>query len=914
MLLYFHVNLILSVLLSGIFVIRWRRGISVHFPIIFTFIPIINLGYLAVATAQNVDEALLANSIEYLDGCFLELFFFLYIMNFCKLKMPKILTALLLAIGSLVLFFTINTAENGLLYKSVELKTVDGVSYLVKDYGPLHTFYYIVIALYLVANLSVIIYSLTRKNISKTNSILLLIVYMVIILSFICGKSFHPAFELLPASYTFSQIIFLIIMSRITLYDVSETAFSSLSENGNIGFATFDLKMRYLGCTDPALECLPELANLYVDQAFSGENENVSNIIDCINKLKDINDSAYFYVSKNDISYKITISFLCVGDRIRGYQLRTEDNTLESKKMEALQLKERQKEMEAEIFKLEKVAAESANEAKSTFLAQMSHEIRTPINAILGMNEMILYKSDNESIREYAESIQSSGRTLLSIINSILDFSKIEDGKMEISPVRYDMALLITDLENSVSERAREKELDFIVKADENLPSTLVGDDIRIKQVILNLLTNAVKYTEKGTVTLEVRKYEGEAENTAETGKVAETGKAAETDEVLLYIGVTDTGIGIKEEDISKLTESFKRLEMTHNRTIEGTGLGLSIVAGLLDMMGSKLSVQSVYREGSTFSFILPQKVEDTSPIGDYRAKSHIWAEKKNTAHKFRAPDARVLIVDDNKTNLKVAGNLLTIFDINADKVSSGQEALEILAGKQYDIIFLDHMMPEMDGIETLHEIRKRKLAPEKTVIIALTANAISGVREMYLSEGFDDYISKPIEITELEQMLMRYTSVKVVEEKSKPKAPVVIIEDWNSSEDEDQDSFAPEDISEIQRICPEINVKHAMNYCMSSKAFLFETMESYLEEDKSEVLKEGLKAVDRDTYRITVHSIKSMSKTIGADKISKDAELLEKAVKEGDTVYIEENTETLYKEYQELLEHIRKLLSEKKQ
>ena len=736
---YFHATVILSVFLSAIFVLRWRRGISVHFPIIFVFIPVINLGYLCVATATSVEEALLANGIEYLDGCFLELFFFLYVINFCKLKLPKLITGTLMTIGSVLLFISINTGSNKLLYEHAELKRVDGVAYLIKDYGPAHTVYYGMIALYLIANLSVIIYSLTRKNISKTNSLLLLVVYMAIILAFLCGHPFHPAFELLPASYTFSQVIFLIILNRINLYDVSEIAVSSLAENGSIGFASFDTRMKYLGCTDPVLDCIPELGDLYVDKTLTAENENYSKILKCIDKLNNGVDSPFFYVTRNEVTYKVTASYLYVGKRRKGYQLRSEDNTLESKKMETLKLQERQKEMEAEILKLEKSAAESANEAKSAFLAQMSHEIRTPINAILGMNEMVLRESSEESIREYAENIKSSGRTLLSIINSILDFSKIEDGKMEIEEVRYETASMICDLENSIAERAKAKGLSLVIKADENLPRTLLGDDIRIKQVVTNLLTNAVKYTEKGSVTLTVKKL-GE-----EDGRI------------LMFVEVADTGIGIREEDISVLTESFKRVDMNHNRTIEGTGLGLAIVTGLLSKMDSRLEIDSKYQEGSRFSFKLSQKVVDTEPMGDYHNKTHVVTEEKKSEEKLSLPNARTLVVDDNKMNLKVAGKLLSLFGIKADMVSSGKEALEVLSEKQYDILFLDHMMPEMDGIEVLHEIKARSLVSEETAIIALTANAISGVREMYLSEGFDDYLSKPIEPAELESILRKY-------------------------------------------------------------------------------------------------------------------------------------------------------------
>ena len=912
MIFYFHATVILSVLFSSIFVLRWRRGISVHFPIIFVFIPVINLGYLSVATATNVEQALLANGIEYLDGCFLELFFFLYVLNFCKLKLPKIITAILMAIGSFCLFVAINTGSNLLMYKSVELKQLDGVSYLVKEYGPVHTFYYVMIACYLIANLSLLIYSLTRKHTSKLNTILLLTVYLVIILAFLCGKTFHPAFELLPASYIFAQIIFLIIMKRFNLYDVSESAFSSLTENGSIGFASFDLKMRYLGCTEPALECIPELAELYIDQPLTAENDNFAQILECVDKIMISGDSSYFYVNKNDISYKITLSHLYIGNKRKGYQLRTEDNTLESKVMEALKLRERQKEMEAEILKLEKTAAESANEAKSSFLAQMSHEIRTPINAILGMNEMVLRESKEAEIKEYAENIKSSGRTLLSLINSILDFSKIEDGKMEIEPVSYDTALMIFDLENTIAERAKAKGLEFVIEADEELPSMLIGDDIRIKQVISNLLTNAVKYTEKGSVKLVIKKQ-------------------SESDGIIMMsVEVTDTGIGIKEEDIGEMTESFKRLEMNRNRTIEGTGLGLSIVTGILNKMDSHLEVESVYGKGSTFGFVLPQKVEDNSPMGDYRERAHFHTKHMNEKEKFYAPNASILVVDDNSMNLKVAGKLLGLFGIKADMLSSGEEALKTLSEKQYDLVFLDHMMPEMDGIEVLREIKNRKLVSDDTVIIALTANAISGVRDMYLTEGFDDYLSKPIEVGNLEAVLRKYiSSDKIYSDEETDRSiksdmtctgtdiddaeePEILEFPAGGGDDEnfyDDDSFSSKELEQIKKLCSQMNMEKAMTYCMDSRSFWYEMLHSYIDDDKTEVLIQAFNNQDIKTYGINAHSIKSSSKTIGAIRLSEIAAEMEAAANVSDVQYISIHHAAFIHEYNELIEEIRQIV-----
>ncbi|MCR5324370.1 MAG: response regulator [Lachnospiraceae bacterium] len=383
-------------------------------------------------------------------------------------------------------------------------------------------------------------------------------------------------------------------------------------------------------------------------------------------------------------------------------------------------------------------AAIAAGKAKSQFLAQMSHEIRTPINAVLGMNEMILREADESNIIEYSNNIQSSGRTLLSLINSILDFSKIEDGKMEIIPVKYDTATLVSGLVNSIYGRAKEKGLEFIAEIDESIPAVLLGDDVRLSQVVMNLLTNAVKYTEKGSVTFRIRSA------------------GTEGNSVILAVEVEDTGIGIRKEDISKMFQSFERLEEKRNRNIEGTGLGMSIVTRLLEMMGSELSVESIYGEGSVFSFRIKQQIIDAVPMGRYTERQAEMIKEQDSERYLYTSGVRVLVVDDNTMNLKVVKNLLKLCNIVPDMVKSGYEAIDILKEKKYDIIFLDHMMPKLDGIETMKIIRSEGLAGDAR-IIALTANAVAGVREEYISVGFDDYLSKPIELHALEKLLIRY-------------------------------------------------------------------------------------------------------------------------------------------------------------
>ncbi|MCR5833324.1 MAG: response regulator [Selenomonadaceae bacterium] len=398
--------------------------------------------------------------------------------------------------------------------------------------------------------------------------------------------------------------------------------------------------------------------------------------------------------------------------------------------------------------------AMAASQAKSQFLAQMSHEIRTPINAVLGMNEMILRESKSQDILEYSTNIQSAGRTLLTLINSILDFSKIEDGKMEIVPVRYEIIPLIDDLVNMISEKARKKGLEFRTAISPNLPQSLYGDDVRVRQIVTNILTNAVKYTHEGFVELNI------------------SGDEIDSNTYELKVIVSDSGIGIREKDMDKLFQSFQRIDEERNRNIEGTGLGIAIVQKLLAMMGSKLQVRSVYGEGSEFSFVLTQKIIDRNPIGDYDKHSlkHI---KHGEQKKFlTAPEAKILAIDDNDMNLKVISGLLKRNKIVPDLAESGQEGIELARENFYHIIFMDNMMPVMNGIETLKEMQRQNILTEDTTIIMLTASAIAGMRETYLREGFNDYLSKPIDVNQLEKMLEKYLPDEIIsfETESKKK------------------------------------------------------------------------------------------------------------------------------------------------
>jgi signal transduction histidine kinase/DNA-binding response OmpR family regulator len=533
--------------------------------------------------------------------------------------------------------------------------------------------------------------------------------------------------------------------------------------------------------------------------------------------------------------------------------------------------------------------AKSANEAKSRFLSNISHEIRTPINAVLGFDEMILRESKDQEILGYARDIQSSGKTLLALINDILDFSKIEAGKMEIIPVEYELGSLMNDIVNMSEMRAREKSLKLFVDVDENIPHILFGDEIRIKQCIINIITNAVKYTEEGAVTLKVS-YE-----------VATDEEFFDDDEdyIDLKVSVSDTGIGIRQEDMDKLLTAFERIDEKKNRTVEGTGLGISIVTSLLGMMNSKLEVDSEYGKGSVFSFVIRQKVINWDKVGDF-AKKVKESQKEVHGYKesFHAEKAKILVVDDTRTNLTVIEGLLKQTKMQIDTATSGMDALDLIKQTKYDIIFLDHRMPEMDGIQTFHAMQEIEDNPNSdTPVIALTANAISGSREMYFREGFTNYMSKPVDPLKLEEMILSYLPEDKV---SRPGDTAYV-------DDEESDGSKEKEVMQELLKINGIDVNSAIDRCGSAVAARDVMRDFWLSIDERAGLIERYEVEKniRD-YTIYVHGLKSSARAIGALDLSEKAEYLEACGNGGDIDEIEMLTPgllSLYRSYSKKLE-----------
>lgn len=529
----------------------------------------------------------------------------------------------------------------------------------------------------------------------------------------------------------------------------------------------------------------------------------------------------------------------------------------------------------------EKQQAVMSSEAKARFLANMSHEIRTPINAVLGMDAMILRECKDMEIKEYALDIQNAGQNLLALVNDILDFSKIESGKMEIIPTEYDFSSMVHDIANMISIKVRDKDLELKVSVDQTLPSRLFGDEIRLRQILVNLLNNAVKYTHEGRISLVVSGTE-------------------QDDKVILNFSVEDTGIGIKEEDIAKLFVEFERIEEKRNRNIEGTGLGMSITAHLLEMMGSQIRVESVYGKGSKFSFELEQQIINAEPIGNLEERIRQQTLEYSYDVSFTAPEAQILVVDDNAVNRKVFMNLLKETKVRIDEAVGGTECLEKVFEKHYDLIFLDHMMPEMDGVETLHHMKEKEDYPCKdTPVIVLTANAISGAKEMYLSEGFDDFLSKPIIPEKLERMIRDML----------PQDLVIFgpakVENGNMAENIQRVKGSKVSVQDNAMNLPDIDGLD-WNYGLlhlSDISLLQDTVIDFYksidsEADALETYYEGIfhtgnaqeqreadlsSNQDRiDLYRIKVHAMKSSAALIGAAPLSGIAKVLEYAARDG--------------------------------
>lgn len=534
---------------------------------------------------------------------------------------------------------------------------------------------------------------------------------------------------------------------------------------------------------------------------------------------------------------------------------------------------------EKEFYK----SVEEANQVKSVFLSNMSHEARTPINAVLGYNEMILKESKESNTIACATNIQAAARTLLSIVSDTLDFTNIQEGTLYLEHEKYSILSVLQDLTTYGNFSAEKKKLDFRIDIAEDLPQELIGDAIRLTQVCKNLISNAIKYTNSGYILLEFG------------------WRQLEKKKGMLLVRVKDTGIGIREEDIEKLGTSFTRIDERNTKNIQGVGLGLPLVMKLLRMMGSELEITSTYGSGSEFSFALVQEVASFGVIGKQELAKHETEGLEAEQDYFTAADARILIVDDNMMNLDLLKGMLKRREVAADLAMNGEEAIAKIRENTYDLIFMDHMMPVLDGMEALRQIQDENLCPGVPIVV-LTANAVAGAKEMYLEAGFRAYLSKPVTSKAIYAMLKDLLPPDLIVRgrKTETKETSVV-------------QAATEESKSLLERLDFLDTAMGLEYCCASEDFYKEMLKSYVDSEKLEDIEAYYEVQDWENYRIRVHALKSSSLSIGAVELSEQAKQLELAAKEENHYFIDSHHDAAMKEYRRILDGIRDALSDKK-
>ena len=803
-----------------------------------------NIGYFFELRAHSEEAYFTALSLSYLGRVWIPFALLLFVGELTHYRIPRAARAFLALVSAATYIAVVTTRSTGLYYTNSRFEMKGLFPDFVHENGIWHQLYTLMLIFYVAVGLFMLV-SARRK---ARNPIARKQMTAVIVAIFVQGVSLViELFKVFPVTevydvtmigYPLAAVFMFIAIFRYKLLDTEALAKEYVMDKLSEGIIAVDGQGELRFFNRPALELFPKLQ--------SDAPAVIKQLSDAIAADAPLTIQDRIYTPQKNILFQENV--------ISGAIYAIIDDTEHYRYMEEL--------------KEQKYLADQANTAKSAFLANMSHEIRTPINAVLGMDEMILRESEEENTLTYADNIRTAGTTLLGLINDILDFSKIEAGKMEIIPVDYDAAVMLSDLVRMIGPRAQGKGLRLVVDVDPKLPCRLHGDEIRIRQVVTNILTNAVKYTEKGSVTFAVsfEKYDGES--------------------IGLRISVKDTGIGIKDEDRKKLFSAFERIEEERNRSVEGTGLGMNITKQLLSMMGSGLEVESTYGEGSVFSFTVRQGVVAWDGIGDFEeALRKARAARKRYRESFRAPEGKILVVDDTPMNLTVIQGLLKRTQLSVVTAEKGEEAIRLAKLQDFDVVFLDHRMPDMDGVETLRHLREETPVGQKgTPVVCLTANAVTGAKEEYLAAGFTDYLTKPIEPEKLEEMLIRYL----------PEEKVHLTDDAVQTDGAMADNAArPED--ELFTKLAGVDVENGIHNCGSYDNYLetLRTMSENLLENIA-VVEQTKASADWTNYTIKVHAIKSSMRIIGATRLSVLAEGLEAAGDAGDLNRIDKETPEL--------------------
>lgn len=829
--------------------------------LLFSISVLINgLSYLFELRSGTIEEALMAIRFEYLGLCTATIFAMLFICDLFNVKLKKWIRAMVVCAFLFSSIMVMTNEYHHLHYRSATLELREHVAIFRSIPGPHYVTHTVITLGSLAVCVGIIVYAWLRDIKKKENYkkyLFLALAAMAPMFSWIAhAVGFFKDFDLIPFGLFCANLFFILILYFFRIFDVAENAKNDVLETMEEGILVCDEDGHIV------------YANHSMREIFQGEV--LKDISDIVSRMKPAGEGE-FYVGNR--CYAVTESEVYERDKVTGKTWCFIDMT---------QTREREKQLE----ELTQVAT-AANNAKSNFLANMSHEIRTPINTILGMDELILREAQNLNVLEYAGNIQNEGKTLLSLINDLLDFSKIESGKMELTEVEYESSAVVHDVVTNFSIKAEEKGLEFKVDVAGDLPSVFFGDAVRIKQILSNLLSNAVKYTERGTIEFIVE-WTLENETTA-----------------MVSVTVKDSGIGIRKEDLNGIFEKFKRLDSERNHRIEGTGLGMNITAQLLEMMNGEIEISSEYGIGSEFKVQIPQKIVDATPIGAYAyEKQEKEAEEPQIT--FTAPEARVLVVDDNVMNRVVIKGLLKHTLLRIEEAGSGAECLEMTKRTRYDIILMDHMMPGMDGVETLERLRKQEGACKNVPVIVLTANAVVGVKDFYMSKGFDAYMSKPVNGAKLEKMLLEYLPESLV---LKRKAPWERLDVQNAR----QEGFRAEEIRNVLAM-ERIDLAEGLENMGGDKQMYRKTARLFasLCEGRLRALHEHIRKEDVPAYTTLVHAVKGDAKTLGARDLFEIARKQEKMGQEGNLSFLTDKFSMLSSEYQRVADCFSRLFEQK--
>ncbi len=796
--------------------------------------------------SKTLPEAIVATRLENMGNGFFVVMLAYFSFISCGVKIPKMIKIPMIVYAITNCLVILVDSCYHLPYFTVNLVEHLGFPFITCQFGVLK-YIDVVIAVMISLFGFYITYKNYRKNpggINRGCASLATLNLILAIGNLLTLLQINLGYSIMPSWIVLCWILIVIVVYKYRMFDSMQMARDDIIETIEEGFVVVDTAKRILFVNEKAKEIFPELCyEATQDQIIDRIMRNDKTVMQTGDERYQIS-SVPFYDKK---TYKGTTIWL-------------------TDKTEEYEFTQRLIELKNE--------AEKANDAKSVFLANMSHEIRTSMNAIIGMSELILHDNINSNVEENANNIRNASNTLLSIINGILDFSKIETGKMELAEAEYNFGLVLKDIGNMINLKLIDKNVELIVHMKETIPIILCGDETRVRQIFTNILTNAVKYTKRGYIRMNVD-WERQG------------------DQAIIKVSIEDTGCGIKEESIRTLFDSFQRADMIKNRTIEGSGLGLAICKRLVESLGGTIGVKSSYGIGSVFSFNFRQRIVNDAPVGnyDYLELPTMSEHGKKT---FIAPLAKILVVDDNITNIKVAQGILTMYQVRVDTALSGKECLEKIEKHNYHMIFMDQMMPEMDGIETTKLIRLHS-NPEirNMVVIALTANAITGTRELFLQSGFQEYISKPINLTSMEAILKKFLPPEIIH--------------YVDKNDEDAD------YSEVEIQLPYVDVEAGMQNYGNAKGRYLQILKFINDDGPGHVqrIKDCLQTEHYRQYIFEVHALKGLMAGIGAKQLAEFARLQEYAGRDGNIEVIKRESAFMIEKYEGMLENIRNVLSE---